>query len=125
FTVFIASAATFDPTENVKATAVASMKSVRKQHYLKLLKAHQAWWADFWQKSFIHLSSADREADYVEQNYTYYLYVMASSSRGKYPTKFNGMLWSTGGDLRQWGNAFWGANQSCLYNALFPTNHME
>ncbi|MCL4638416.1 MAG: glycoside hydrolase [Pseudosphingobacterium sp.] len=125
FTVFIASAATFDPTENVKATAVASMKSVRKQHYLKLLKAHQAWWADFWQKSFIHLSSSDREADYVEQNYTYYLYVMASSSRGKYPTKFNGMLWSTGGDLRQWGNAFWGANQSCLYNALFPTNHME
>ncbi|MEH6306682.1 glycoside hydrolase [Olivibacter sp. CPCC 100613] len=125
FTVFIASAATFDSTENVAATAVAKMKSARKQRYLKLLEAHQAWWENFWQKSFIHLSSADKEADYIEQNYTYYLYVMASSSRGRFPTKFNGMLWATGGDLRQWGNAFWGANQSCLYNALFPTNHME
>jgi hypothetical protein len=50
---------------------------------------------------------------------------MASSSRGDYPVKFNGMLWTTGGDQRKWGGAFWGANQSCLYNALFPTNHLE
>jgi hypothetical protein len=35
------------------------------------------------------------------------------------------MLWSTGGDERKWGSLFWGANQSCLYNALFATNHIE
>jgi hypothetical protein len=50
---------------------------------------------------------------------------MASTSRGRYPTKFNGMLWPTGGDRRQWGGQYWGANQSCLYNALFPANRLE
>jgi hypothetical protein len=32
---------------------------------------------------------------------------MASSSRGKFPPKFNGMLWNTGGDLRSWGAQHW------------------
>src|SRR5205814_1254761 len=50
----------------------------------------------------------------------------AGTSRGKYPTKFNGMLWTTGGDKRQWGTQYWGANQSCLYNsALLAANHAE
>jgi hypothetical protein len=57
--------------------------------------------------------------------YEDYLYVMASSSRGKFPPKFNGMLWTTGGDTRKWGAQYWGANQSCLYNALFATNRLE
>jgi hypothetical protein len=35
------------------------------------------------------------------------------------------MLWTTGGDARKWGNLYWGANQSCLYNALFPANRLE
>lgn len=50
---------------------------------------------------------------------------MASSSRGEYPVKFNGMLWTTGGDTRQWGGLYWGANQSCLYNALFASNRLS
>jgi hypothetical protein len=35
------------------------------------------------------------------------------------------MIWTSGGDARQWGSQYWGANQSCLYNALFPTNRWE
>jgi hypothetical protein len=50
---------------------------------------------------------------------------MASSSLGLYPPKFNGMIWTTGGDSRKWGNLYWGANQSCMYNGLFPANRME
>lgn len=73
----------------------------------------------------MQLHSLDGKADLIEKHYTYYLYVMASSSRGSYPPKFNGMLWTTGGDARKWGNLYWGANQSCLYNALFPTNRPE
>lgn len=125
FTVYIASAASFDPNVDVTASAIKKMESAKAKGFNRLYKSNQDWWADFWKKSFVHLSSPDKEADYIEKNYTYYLYVMASSSRGDYPTKFNGMLWATGGDRRQWGGAFWGANQSCLYNALFPTNHLE
>ena len=49
---------------------------------MKLMESSQDWWHDFWSNSFVHLSSADGEADYVEQHYNYFLYVMASSSRG-------------------------------------------
>mgnify|MGYP000974541752 CR=1 FL=1 len=125
FSVFIASAATFNAKEDVVQLATDKLVAAQKLGYEKIYQSNRIWWADFWKQSYVSLTSADGEADYIEQNYTYYLYVMASSSRGKYPTKFNGMLWATGGDRRQWGNAFWGANQSCLYNALFATNHLE
>lgn len=125
FTVYIASAASFDPSTDLTAAAIKKLEDAKKMGFDGLHASNKQWWADFWSKSFISLNSADGEANFVEQNYTYYLYVMAASSRGDFPTKFNGMLWTTGGDLRKWGGAFWGANQSCLYNALFPTNHLE
>ncbi|WP_262245170.1 glycosyl hydrolase family 95 catalytic domain-containing protein [Parapedobacter soli] len=123
-TVFVASAASFDPNEDVEKLALNKLALATTSGFNQIVNSNQQWWRSFWERSYIYLNSEDGEADFIEQNYTYYLYVMASSSRGKYPTKFNGMLWATGGDIRQWGNAFWGANQGCLYNALFPTNHI-
>ena len=125
FPVFIASAASFDPHEDVVALAVENCKAAEAKGFEDLLQSNKEWWHNFWEKSFVYLHSEDGEADFIEQNYHYYLYVMASSSRGKYPPKFNGMLWTTGGDARKWGSLYWGANQSCLYNALFPTNRLE
>jgi len=125
FSVFVASAASFDPQKDLVAEAVKKLEDAKSKTFDGLYRSNQQWWNNFWQKSFVRLSSKDGVADFIEQNYTYYLYVMASSSRGDYPVKFNGMLWTTGGDQRKWGGAFWGANQSCLYNALFPTNHVE
>jgi hypothetical protein len=125
FSVLMASAASFDPNEDLVAMASQKLDAAAGKGFDNLLKSSQQWWSDFWKKSIIHLQSDDGEADFIEKNYTYYLYVMASSSRGKYPAKFNGMLWTTGGDPRKWGNLYWGANQSCLYNALLQTNHPE
>jgi hypothetical protein len=125
FSVLMASAASFDPNEDLIAIASQKLDTAASKGFDNLLKSNQQWWSDFWKKSFIHLQSDDGEADFIEKNYTYYLYVMASSSRGKYPAKFNGMLWTTGGDARKWGNLYWGANQSCIYNALLQTNHPE
>jgi hypothetical protein len=125
FTILIASAASFNSKEDVVASALSRLESAAARGYAGLVESNSGWWHDFWSKAFIHLHSADGVADYIEENYTYYLYIMASSSRGKYPAKFNGMLWITDGDTRQWGGQFWGANQSCLYNALLPTNRLE
>lgn len=123
--VFIASAASFDREKDLVEEAVKKLEDAKAKTFDGLYRSNQQWWNDFWPKSFVQMSSKDGVADFIEQNYTYYLYVMASSSRGDYPVKFNGMLWTTGGDQRKWGGNFWGANQSCLYNALFPTNHLE
>src|SRR5262249_19039054 len=90
-----------------------------------LLEETRSWWHSFWSRSFIHLTSADGDADFVERNYSYFLYLMASSSRGKFPPKFNGMLWNTGGGLRTWGAQHWFANLSCYYEALPASNRFE
>ncbi|RPI14588.1 MAG: glycoside hydrolase, partial [Acidobacteriales bacterium] len=125
FTVLIASAATFDPKEDVGASALRQLDAAAAKGFGELAKDNQGWWHDFWSKGFVHLQSADGTAQYVEQNYTYYLYVMAACSRGKYPAKFNGMLWNTGGDQRAWGGQHWYANLSCCYEALPATNRFE
>ena len=125
FNIYIASAASFNPKENIVDAAIKKLDLARSADFSGLLQSNKNWWQSFWQKAFVRLSSADGEANLVEKHYTYYLYVMASSSRGDYPTKFNGMLWTTGGDARKWGALYWGANQSCLYTALFPTNRWE
>lgn len=125
FTVLISSAATFDKNEKIATVTLDSLEAAGTQGFTGLLESNKAWWHKFWSRSFVSLHSADGVADSIEQNYTYYLYVMASSSRGKYPTKFNGMLWTTGGDTRRWGGHYWGANQSCLYHALLPTHRLE
>lgn len=126
FIVLVASAASFNPDEDVAASAMAQLAAAEKKNYAALEASNQKWWHDFWSKSFVQLHSADGVADNCERDYNYFLYLMASSSRGNYPTKFNGMLWITGGDRRQWGGQYWGANQSCLYNnTLFTANHGE
>jgi hypothetical protein len=124
FTILIASAASFDPKEDLVAAALKQLTAAEKKGYAALVESNKRWWHDFWAKGFVHLHSDDGIADYIEQNYTYYLYVMASSSRGKFPAKFNGMIWITGGDKRSWGGHYWGANQECMYNALLPANRM-
>lgn len=125
FSVFIASAASFNPEEDIVASAMKKLEAAQSLGFDGLFKSNQKWWHKYWEKAFVHLNSVDAVADLIERNYNYYLYVMASSSRGDYPTKFNGMLWTTGGDARKWGGLYWGANQSCLYNAIFPTNRIE
>lgn len=124
FSIFIASAASFNPEEDIVASAMKKLEAAQSSGFEGLFKSNQKWWHEYWEKAFVHLNSVDGVADLIEKNYNYYLYVMASSSRGDYPTKFNGMLWTTGGDTRKWGGLYWGANQSCLYNALFPTNRI-
>lgn len=122
---FISTAASYNQEENLTDKVKSLNKEAKKLGFDFMFESSREWWKKFWEKSFVHLHSSDGVADMVEQNYTYFMYVMGSSSRGKIPPKFNGMLWTTGGDSRKWGNLFWGANQSCLYNGLFPANRSE
>jgi hypothetical protein len=125
FTVLIASAATFDPKEDIASACLRKLDAAASKGFAVVARETRDWWRDFWSRGFVHLRSADGEARFVEQNYHYFLYLMASSSRGKYPPKFNGMLWNTGGDLRTWGAQHWYANLSCYYEAIFASNREE
>ena len=125
YTILIASASSFDPKEDVAARAIAELSAAAGEDFDALAASNREWWHKFWARSFVRLGSDDGAANEVERNYTYYLYVMGASSRGKYPPRFGGMLWFTNGDMREWGAQHWWANTSCYYNALVAVNRPE
>ncbi len=81
------------PTEK----AISLLDETEAKTIAKLEFEHIKWWNDFWSKSFVHLSD-----NYLENIYYIRRYIMGSSSRGRYPSPFNGGLWTTNYDHRQW-----------------------
>jgi hypothetical protein len=125
FVVLISSAASFDPTRDVATLAIRELDAARRLGFSGLQTSTSGWWHDFWARGFVYMHSADGQADFVEQNYTYFLYLMAASSRGAYPPRFGGMIWYTNGDMRRWGSQYWWANTSAYYSNLMPANRLE
>ena len=123
--ILIGSAASLDAQQDVASTALANIDAAAAKSFEDVIGENTEWWYWFWQRGTIDLHSADGVANYVAENYHYYLYLMGSTSRGAFPPKFNGMLWNTAGDLRPWGTQHWFANLSCYYEALFAANRID
>jgi alpha-L-fucosidase 2 len=102
-------------------------------------KAHRQWWRDFWNRSWIHVSGTE-DAKKVSQGFIMQRYMMAASSRGAFPTKFNGGLFTVGHDMagnvestpkdhnpdfRQWGSSYWNQNNRLLYWPLVETGDSD
>jgi hypothetical protein len=125
FVILISSAAIFDPNQDVGTLALKELQAAEARGFRSLQVETAAWWHDFWAKGFVHMHSLDGQADFVERHYTYFLYIMGASSRGKYPPRFGGMLWYTNGDMRRWGSQYWWANTNAYYSNLMPANRLE
>lgn len=123
--VLIASAATFDPKEDIAGRAVRELEGVAGQSFDQLLRSNVSWWDDFWSKGFVRMHNRDGQADFVGQHYSYFLYLMGSMSLGSYPPRFAGLLFNTTGDMRRWGSQYWWANTNAYYSNLMPANRME
>ena len=122
----IASAATFDRNQNVAELAMKELHAAKARGDFETLMSENAqWWHDFWAKGYVTMHSTDAQADFVGANYLYFLYLMASSSRGDYPPRFGGMLWYTNGDMRRWGSQYWHANTDAYYRDLMPSGHLD
>jgi hypothetical protein len=102
-------------------------------------QAHQTWWRDFWNRSWIHVTGG-ADAEKVSQGYAMQRYVIACSSRGAYPVKFNGGLFTVGHDLpphtrethanhdpdyRAWGECYWNQNNRLLYWPLLASGDYD
>jgi len=121
FVVLLGSASTFDVNADVLGSAARSAEAAGRTGFPGLLRDNTSWWRAFWDRGFVDLASADGDAEYVETGYHYFLYLMASSSRGRFPPKFNGMIWNTGGDMRAWGTQHWFAVKAWARTATaFP-----
>jgi hypothetical protein len=124
-TILTSSASSYNPKEDVADLALKQMDAAQSKSFGELLESNRDWWGNYWSKSFIHLHSTDGVADNIEKNYTYFLYIMGSCSRGDYMPGFRGMLWYTNGDLAMWGSQYWWNNMGFYFNGLTPANHPE
>ncbi|MFH1741291.1 MAG: glycoside hydrolase family 95-like protein [bacterium] len=80
---------------------------------------HKRWWEDFWRRSFVHIGH-----DYIENLYYFKRYLMASSSRGRYPVLFNAGIWTWNHDVRNWVTPHhWNMQQS--YWGLCASNDCD
>lgn len=110
-----------------------------KANVKKAFAAHQQWWADFWNRSWIDVRGT-ADASQVSQGYVMQRYMVAASSRGAYPVKFNGGLFTVGRDLegskgstsknhrpdfREWGNSYWNQNNRLMYWPLVATGDFD
>lgn len=93
----------------------------------KAWKKHVAWWESFWTRSWIFISGGP-DAEKVTQAYALQRFMAACSSRGRYPAKFNGSLFTmdlqrkeqgrlfwVNGDFRRWGGRYWFQNTRLIY----------
>jgi hypothetical protein len=125
FTILIGSAASLVRGQDAASASLGAVDAIQSQGVDSALEASRRRWRKFWSKSLLHLQSTDASAEFVEKNYTYFLYVMACCSRGAYPPRFGGLLFGTNGDMREWGAQHWWHNTSCYYDALPPTNRFD
>ena len=95
-------------------------------------KAHEKWWAEFWNRSWIHATTSDsshlvseNDAFIVSRAYALQRFIDASAGRGNYPIKFNGSIFTVpakgtpgGADYRRWGPGYWWQNTRLPYQSM-------
>lgn len=102
--------------------------------------ASKAWWKAFWERSFIYINpdSADRSPQWqAGRNYQLFRYMLGCNAFGRYPTKFNGGLFTYDPvltdsalhftpDFRNWGGGTMTAqNQRLVYFPLIRSGDFD
>ena len=118
-----------DKPESWQAALAGQIASVEATSIDAARQAHQKWWTDFWNRSWIHVTGSS-DADKVSQGYAIQRFMTACAGRGAQPIKFNGSLFTVGHDLpkgvhsternhdpdyRAWGACFWNQNVRLVY----------
>lgn len=124
-TILIASSASWSADADLCAQADQTLASMAGKNYVTLRQEHAGWWHSFWSRTFVHLTSADGVADFMERLRHLHLYYMACCSRGTLPPKFNGLLFTSAGDTRTWGSQFWLWNTELLYYPLLAADALD
>ena len=120
--IVVSSAASWSRKEDVGTKAIELLRDASGCAYDVLRQEHVRWWFEFWSRTFVYLTSEDGVAEFMERVRNLHLYVMASTSRGALPPKWNGSLFTTQGDTRTWGSQFWVWTTEMLYLPMFAAD---
>ncbi|MGN1027636.1 MAG: DUF5703 domain-containing protein, partial [Faecousia sp.] len=100
----------------------------------KAHEAHQAWWEEFWNRSYIFITG-DAAAETVTRGYIMQRFMQAIQGRANYPIKFNGGTINfdyakdgsvkQNADFRFWGPGYWFQNTRHLYWNMLASGDYE
>lgn len=126
-----------DTWKNELNNQISSNKNASKQAEKNTIK----WWNDFWNRSFIftqkNQSTAKDSVYQIGQNYQLFRYMLGCNAYGKYPTKFNGGLFTVDPvftnpdldftpDFRNWGGGTMTAqNQRLVYFPMVKSGDFD
>ena len=107
----------------------------------KAEKETLSWWHNFWERSFIYTqksNTATKDSVYqIGQNYQLFRYMLGCNAYGKYPTKFNGGLFTVDPvytnselnftpDFRNWGGGtMTQQNQRLVYFPMLKSGDFD
>ncbi|GAB4032252.1 DUF5703 domain-containing protein [Spirosoma gilvum] len=124
---------TLDDWKTELTTTVSQAEQNRKTARQRTLD----WWRQFWNRSYIAIDSKDTAVTAVSRNYQLFRYQLGCNAYGKWPTKFNGGLftfdpeyadkkYAYSPDFRLWGGGTMTAqNQRLVYFPLFKTGDFD
>lgn len=101
-------------------------------------KKNTDWWKAFWERSFIYIENDKTSFDHqIGRNYQLFRYMLGCNAYGKYPTKFNGGLFTYDPvhtdtqlnftpDFRKWGGGTHTAqNQRLVYFPMLRSGDFD
>jgi len=121
----------------------ALKKEVSGKDDAQLVKQHEKWWNDFWDRHYIVVTSDKEKEDafVVTQGYLLQRYINAGSGRGGLPIKFNGSIFTVDipgkyvsagitledvdADYRRWGGCYWFQNTRLPYWGMLYSGDFE
>ena len=105
-----------------------------ENHKKEAFQQTSTWWKNFWNRSYIYIEGKDST---VSRNYQLFRYQLACNAYGKWPTKFNGGLFTFDPahvdkiypfsvDFRLWGGGTMTAqNQRLVYFPMFKNGDFD
>ncbi|WP_167607136.1 DUF5703 domain-containing protein [Maribellus sediminis] len=129
----------FDGVDEWKAELENRIQKENKQKSTRKLTLD--WWRDYWQRSFVLIQPEN--TDYSNpswqagRNYQLFRYMLGCNAYGKYPTKFNGGLFTVDPiftnderpftpDFRNWGGGtFTAQNQRLIYFPMLASGDFD
>ncbi|HOS03770.1 MAG TPA: DUF5703 domain-containing protein [Candidatus Hydrogenedentes bacterium] len=111
-----------DPLE----AANAQLAEALAKPMATLRAEHEAWWKDYWSKSFLRLHSADQQAEWLTAAYHVHLYTLACVNRGPFPASYGGGGLLIEGDARDGSKVEdWVQEVRFNFMPLYAANRLE
>jgi alpha-L-fucosidase 2 len=126
-----------DSAEAWIAQVKGNASRIGSKPYDQRMTHHVDWWTRFWDRSYIHVTSADAKersiTEKITRGYILQRWMNACSGRGNSPIKFNGSIFTVDtmkytdrfkgfdADYRQWGGPYWWQNTRLPYWSMLSS----